>query len=221
MDYINFIFDIIGTLAFAMSGTLVAIKKSMDVFGIVILALTTAVGGGIIRDVVLGLTPPAAFLNPIFSLIAIIVGMLVFAFIRKDFRLKVSKETAENILYMADALGLGVFTMTGIAIAKTVPDTNWFLCLFVGVITGVGGGVLRDLFAGDIPFIFVKFFYASATVVGGLVCILSWNFLEKWQCMLLGAVVTIILRFLAMCYHWKLPKVVKSVEDERGKNDEN
>lgn len=219
MEYLSIVFDIVGTLAFAVSGAIVAVKKSMDVFGVVILALTTAVGGGVVRDIVLGLTPPAAFVNPLFSLLAIVVGLVVFIFIRKNIQLKVCKETAENILYMADALGLGTFTMTGIAIAETIPDSNWFLCLFVGVITGVGGGILRDLFAGDIPFVFVKFFYASATIIGGLFCILAWNFLAKWQCMLLGAAVIVVLRVLAICYHWKLPKVVKT-DNEKGKDYE-
>lgn len=203
------IFDIVGTIAFAISGALLALQKSMDMFGVVVLALTTAVGGGIVRDVLLGLTPPMAFVNPWYSLLATCVGLLVFALAYFHIGFRTHSKMAEKILLWVDALGLGVFTMTGIAIAETLSCCNWFLCLFVGVVTGVGGGILRDMFAGDIPFVFVKSFYASAALFGGIVCVVGWGCLESWQCMLLGAFVTFMLRTLAIYYDWHLPKVDK------------
>lgn len=207
------IFDIIGTIAFAISGALVALKKSMDVFGVVVLALTTAVGGGIIRDVLLGLTPPMAFVNPLYSLLAAGVGLLVFILSYRHIGFRTHSKMAEKILLWVDALGLGVFTMTGIVIAETLSCCNWFLCLFVGVVTGVGGGILRDIFAGDIPFVFVKSFYASAALLGGIVCVAGWSCLESWQCMLSGAFITFMLRILAIHYDWHLPKVGENKND--------
>lgn len=201
------IFDVIGTIAFAISGALLALQKSMDMFGVVVLALTTAVGGGIVRDVLLGLTPPMAFVNPWYSLLAACVGFLVFILTYFHIGFRTHSKMAEKVLLWVDALGLGVFTMTGIAIAETLSCCNWFLCLFVGVVTGVGGGILRDMFAGDIPFVFVKSFYASAALFGGIVCVVGWGYLESWQCMLLGAFVTFMLRTLAIYYDWHLPKV--------------
>lgn len=201
------IFDIVGTIAFAISGALLALQKSMDMFGVVVLALTTAVGGGIVRDVLLGLTPPMAFVNLWYSLLAACVGFLVFILAYFHIGFRTHSKMAEKVLLWVDALGLGVFTMTGIAIAETLSCCNWFLCLFVGVVTGVGGGILRDMFAGDIPFVFVKSFYASAALFGGIVCVVGWGYLESWQCMLLGAFVTFMLRTLAIYYDWHLPKV--------------
>ncbi|MDO5331737.1 MAG: trimeric intracellular cation channel family protein [Bacillota bacterium] len=201
------IFDVVGTIAFAISGALLGLEKSMDIFGVIVLALTTAVGGGVIRDVLLGLTPPVAFVHPWYSLLAVGVGFLVFvlAYYRMGFH--THSKVAEKVLLVADALGLGVFTMTGIAIAKTLSCCNWFLCFFVGIITGVGGGVLRDIFAGDIPFVFVKSIYASAAFLGGIVCVVGWESLESWQCMFLGAMTTFIIRVVAVQYDWHLPKV--------------
>ena len=207
MELISCVFDIVGTIAFAISGALLALQKSMDIFGVVVLALTTAVGGGIVRDVLLGLTPPMAFVNPWYSLLAACVGFLVFILAYFHIGFRTHSKMAEKVLLWVDALGLGVFTMTGIAIAETLSCCNWFLCLFVGVVTGVGGGILRDMFAGDIPFVFVKSFYASAALFGGIVCVVGWGYLESWQCMLLGAFVTFTLRTLAIYYDWHLPKV--------------
>ncbi|MBQ0067892.1 MAG: trimeric intracellular cation channel family protein [Phascolarctobacterium sp.] len=207
----NFIFDIIGTVAFALSGAFVALKKEMDVFGVVILALTTAVGGGMVRDIILGLTPPMALVNPVYSFVAMGTGALTFVYTKLEFQIGLHKTIADWMLNFTDAVGLGSFTVTGIAIAQNVSEGNWFLCLFVGVVTGIGGGILRDLFAGDIPFVFVKFFYASASLIGGIVCIAVWNWFVEWQCMLAGAVVTVALRVCAMCYHWKLPKCKKNI----------
>ncbi|MBQ0108562.1 MAG: trimeric intracellular cation channel family protein [Phascolarctobacterium sp.] len=207
MELISCVFDIVGTIALAISGALLALRKSMDMFGVVVLALTTAVGGGIVRDVLLGLTPPMAFVNPWYSLLAACVGFLVFILAYFHIGFRTHSKMAEKVLLWVDALGLGVFTMTGIAIAETLSCCNWFLCLFVGVVTGVGGGILRDMFAGDIPFVFVKSFYASAALFGGIVCVVGWGYLESWQCMLLGAFVTFMLRTLAIYYDWHLPKV--------------
>lgn len=212
MENIIFCFDIIGTIAFALSGAFVALEKEMDIFGIVILALTTAVGGGMVRDVILGLTPPMALVNPVYSMVAMGTGVLVFIFTKLEFKIKSYKNFVDWMLNFVDAMGLGLFTMTGIAIAKNVSAENSFLCLFVGVVTGIGGGILRDLFAGNIPFVFVKFFYASASLLGGIVCIVGWNWFAKWQCMLAGAVIVTVLRVCAMCYHWKLPKALKKRE---------
>lgn len=201
------IFDIIGTIAFAISGALLALEKSMDVFGVAVLALTTAVGGGIIRDLLLGINPPLALSSPWYSFGSLCVGVIIFVLAYNNIFFHAHGKRAEQVLLVMDAVGLAAFTITGIAVAETVSYSNWFLSLFVGVVTGVGGGILRDMFAGDIPSIFVKDFYAAASIIGGTVCLAGWKHLEGWQCMLLGAVTTFVLRMLAVRSNWHLPKV--------------
>lgn len=199
-------FELAGTIAFAISGAIVGIQKKMDVFGVAILAMTTGVGGGIIRDVILNITPPAAFRNPVFTLTSLASGIVVFFFVKKRFSIQ-RKSFYEILLHIMDASGLGLFTVIGVETAYThVADTNVHLAVFVGVITGVGGGVLRDVLAGNTPYIFTKHFYACASIIGAVVCSVCWNHLKPVPCMLAGAVTVIILRMLAAHYRWNLPK---------------
>ena len=193
------VFEIIGTVAFAISGAAVAIEKEMDILGIAIMGMTTAVGGGIIRDLILGITPPTAFRNPLYALIAIGISLLMFIpSLRKNANIN------SHPLLLMDAIGLGVFTVTGVRAGMTTSG-GIFLSVFVGVLTGVGGGVLRDMFAGNKPAIFVKHFYASASILGALVCVLCWPLGESLS-MILGAATVIVLRYLAVRYSWNLPK---------------
>lgn len=199
------IFEIIGTVAFAVSGALLGLEKKMDVLGISILGLTTAVGGGIIRDLVLGLTPPMTFRNPIYSVIAIVTSVFVFMIARKHSVFH--GKWYDSIMLTMDSVGLGVFTVIGINTA-CVQDSQYsiFLLIFVGVVTGVGGGVVRDMMAGDPPYIFVKHFYASASIIGALVCVAIWNVFGSVASMFIGTAVVIILRLCAAKFRWSLPK---------------
>ena len=145
MQNIIFFLELIGTVAFAISGAVVGIQKRMDVFGVAILAMTTAVGGGIIRDIILNVTPPAAFREPIFTLTSIAVGIIVFLFVKHHFKPHL-KEAYDALLRTMDAIGLGLFTVIGVeASFINDPGANVFLAVFVGVITGVGGGVVDIL----------------------------------------------------------------------------
>lgn len=205
MDSLFFVFEIIGTIAFAISGAMVGIKKNMDILGVIILGLTTAVGGGVIRDVVLGNLPPVTFLNPIYAVVAIVTSIIVFLpFVRKHFEHNL---TFDVVLLIADSLGLGIFSVVGVQIAYAKSaEYNTFLLLFVGIITGVGGGVLRDVFALSTPHIFVKHFYACASIIGTLICVLLWGVIGEVFSMIIGALIIIVLRFLAAKYRWELPK---------------
>lgn len=199
--------EIIGTVAFAISGASVGIRRKMDLFGVAILAMTTAVGGGILRDIILNITPPAAFRQPVFALSAIAVGIAVFCIEAE--RLFVHKPRLyETALLWMDSLGLGIFTVSGIQVAFTsVAGGNAFLAVFVGVVTGVGGGVLRDIMSGNTPTIFVKHFYASAALVGAIVCAALWKPLGALPSMLTGAGIIVVLRVLAAHFRWSLPRI--------------
>lgn len=200
------ILEIIGTIAFAASGAIVGVQKKMDIFGVVILGLTTAVGGGILRDLILNITPPAAFRDPVFAATAIVVSIVIFVpAVRAAFEHR--KKIYDVLILIMDSIGLGLFTVVGIqAATEAMAERNLFLISFVGVLTGVGGGILRDIFAGQTPFIFNKHFYACASIIGAWTCLLLWEPLGQVPAMIAGSLLTTILRFLAARYRWSLPR---------------
>lgn len=204
-EMIFLIFELIGTVAFAASGALTALKSRMDVLGVCVLGCVTAVGGGVIRDVVLGITPPKTFEHPVYVIVAIVTSLICFLpAIRRRLKEKAVLETF--LLRLMDSIGLGVFTVVGIQTAQTVYDENSiFLLIFVGVITGVGGGVLRDIMAGEKPYIFYKHFYASASIIGAVFCSIMWNYVDVTFNIVCSTVLIIVLRLFAARFKWKLP----------------
>ncbi|MBQ6877947.1 MAG: trimeric intracellular cation channel family protein [Oscillospiraceae bacterium] len=199
------IFELVGTVAFAFSGAMVGLSRKMDIFGVVVLGIVTAVGGGVIRDIVLGLTPPATFRNPIYISVAIIVSIILFIPGVRRFLFKKQNAFDKAMLFM-DSLGLGIFTAVGIEVAYLAEHRSVFLLVFVGMITGIGGGVLRDVLSGNTPYIFVKHFYASASLIGALVSIFLWNNLGQSAGIIGCAFVVTALRLLAAKFRWSLPK---------------
>ena len=206
MELFILVIELAGTMAFAASGAMTGMKKNMDIFGICILALTTAVGGGVVRDLILGNTPPATFRNPLYATVAIATALVLFLpwvrrFLMRDQRLY------DLAMLVLDTAGLGIFTVVGMRIAyAAVPNPTLFLLVFVGVVTGVGGGVIRDMMAGDTPYIFVKHIYACASLAGALVCAALWNPAGEMAAMAVGMTVVIVLRLLSAHYRWNLPK---------------
>ena len=164
-NLIIYIFEMIGTVAFASSGALVGIRKNMDIFGVNVLGITTAVGGGCIRDIILGITPPKMFQNFSYVGASILISCILFTIFYLNQELLSSRflETYERVMISLDAIGLGVFTVMGIRTAIEASfENNIFLLIFVGAVTGIGGGMLRDVMAGMTPFVFVKHVYAIA-----------------------------------------------------------
>lgn len=206
MDTVILAIELVGVLSFAASGAMTGLRKGMDLFGVCILGLTTAVGGGVLRDVILGSTPPATFQNPIYATTAVLTSLVLFL-PRVRRLLNRSQRLYDLIMLAMDTLGLGIFTVMGVQIAYTrVPEPTVFLLVFVGVVTGVGGGVLRDMMAGDTPYIFIKHVYASASLAGALVCVLFWLPGLEVYAMGAGAVTVIVIRILSAYYHWNLPR---------------
>lgn len=205
MEQFVTVLELIGTVAFAASGALTAMKKRMDLLGIVVLGVITAVGGGILRDIILGATPPFAFRNPLCACVAVVTSLLLFIpYLRRP--IMRNQKVFDLVMLIMDSIGLGIFTVMGIWIAKELSaDYRTFLLVFVGVITGVGGGVLRDIMAGDTPYIFVRHVYASASLVGALLCGLLWHKLGELPSMLLGAGIILLIRALSRWFDWNLP----------------
>ena len=206
--------ELIGTVAFAVSGAVTGVRKGMDVFGVSILGLTTAVGGGVIRDLILGNTPPITFREPVYALTALGVSLIVFLKPVRHF-LTGSHRHAAVLLLLSDSLGLSLFTVSGVQVAYQLGRADsLFLLTFVGVVTGVGGGVLRDIMAGSTPYIFVKHVYASASLVGSLLCAVLWTRLGQAAAMLLGFAAILNIRLMSAHYHWSLPRAERDGEEE-------
>ncbi len=208
MGIFVFFFEIIGTVAFAVSGAIVAIQKNMDVFGISILGLTTATGGGVIRDLLIGNYPPFAFKDPVYALTAIGVSIICFLIAAKGPPLTDKNKARYNrLILIADSAGLGLFAVIGVKIAMESQErSNLFMTVFIGTVTAVGGGVLRDLMAGGVPFILMKHIYACAALAGSLVCALGWELFGNAAAMTAGAGVVFAIRLLSAHYKWNLPK---------------
>jgi len=206
METFILILELLGTLSFAASGAMTGLRKNMDIFGICILGLTTAVGGGVVRDLILGNTPPATFQNPIYATVAILTSLVLFLPGLRRILMR-NPVWFDWCLRLMDSLGLGIFTVVGIRIAcGCVEAPSLFLLVFVGVVTGVGGGLMRDIMAGDTPYIFVKHVYASASLAGAVLCGTLWSILGELPAMLIGMSVVVIIRILSAHYRWNLPK---------------
>lgn len=199
------IFEIIGTIAFAASGAIIALNKKMDILGVITLGLTTAVGGGVLRDVILGFTPPNMFRNPVYAIVAAVVSVLLFSSKIRNLVFK-QRKVYDLCLLVMDSIGLGIFTVVGISVAHDRIVNNPLFLVFLGVITGIGGGVMRDIMAGQTPYIFVKHFYATASIIGAVATVILWVFVGETWSMVIGAVLIIVLRLLAAHFRWSLPK---------------
>lgn len=203
-------FDLVGTIAFAISGAFVGIHKEMDVFGVNVLSVTTACGGGLMRDLVIGNIPPRMFQNPFFVIIAVAVANVVFLLAYLHSRMpKKMAPVYDKMLFWFDTLGLAAFTVDGVMVGVDAGFyDNAFLLCFLGFMTGVGGGALRDIMANQTPDIFRKHIYAVASIAGTILMVLVFyiTFSQK-AAMIGGFLLVLILRNLAAHFHWNLPKV--------------
>ena len=203
--------ELIGTVAFASSGAMIAIEKKMDIFGVNVLGATTAVGGGIMRDIILGLTPPGAFSHPVYVLVAALTSTILFviAYAKPTaFESRVKTDYYDKLMFWCDTAGLGIFTVVGIqAAVRAVGGENVFFFVFIGTLTGVGGGVLRDIMAGETPYILVKHIYACAAIAGGIVCVVGRTAFGEAYGTILGLAATVLLRFLTAHFRWNLMRV--------------
>ena len=204
------ILEILGTIAFAVSGAFVAIKAGFDIFGVIVVGCVTAVGGGITRDILIGSTPPAIFSNGYILLIACVVSIIAFiiAYIKKDKFISIN-ERIERVNNYFDAVGLAAFSVMGVEIAFIKGlSGNALLSIMLGVLSGVGGGLLRDIFTQNLPYIFKKHIYAIASILGASAYyLIRVNSKNTVIASIIGIVIIVSLRVLATVYRWSLPKV--------------
>ncbi|MGN1346171.1 MAG: trimeric intracellular cation channel family protein [Eubacteriales bacterium] len=216
MDYFDlfiFVIEIVSITSFGISGAMVAIKKGMDMFGVVILGVVTSIGGGVIRDTILGIHPPKTFCNPTYAIVSATTALITFIIEARHYKKTAGMEGVhgtrftDEVMFWLDTIGLAIFTVVGVAVGYETGTDSVFILCFVGVITGVGGGLLRDVLAQNMPYIFVKHIYASACVVGSLVCIALWDIAGRIIAMLSGTAVIMLLRYFARKYRWNMPRI--------------
>ena len=195
-----YVLDILGTFAFAISGALVAADKKFDLFGVLIIAFVTAVGGGMLRDVLIDAHPInwIGDLNYLYTIFAAVV--LTFLF--KSKILPLSKT-----LFLFDTIGLGVFTLLGLQ-KGLLFDLHPIVALIMGMISAVFGGVLRDVLTNKVPLIFEKEIYASACLAGGITyLVLNYFGLDNNIIFIISASVIVIIRVVAVRFNLQLPKI--------------
>ena len=210
---------LIGTVAFAISGAILAVRKKMDAFGVNILAVIASTGGGILRDLIIGRTPPVMFSNPIYVVIAVITANVVFLYLyitRKRDKQKGKVHRTDTAAYLYekcyfwfDTLGLAAFSVDGARTGFHYPMDSLFLVVFLGTVTGVGGGILRDICADKMPDVFVRHIYALASLLGALTTgvLLMYVGTDEPAAAVCGAAVVILIRVLASHYKWNFPRV--------------
>lgn len=204
------ILEIIGTIAFAISGALVAIKAQLDIFGVVFIGGITAVGGGVVRDLLIGRIPPAIFSNQWMIVIALLTSVVVFIiayFKRKHFeQFSLKIEQINNVF---DAIGLAAFSVMGTEVSFVYGfSENMFFSVVLGMLTGVGGGIFRDILTDTTPYVLKKHIYALASIFGSLL----YYFLREYgNKLVLATVLSLVsvfaIRMLATKYLWSLPKI--------------
>lgn len=206
------VLELIGTCAFAVSGAVLGITKRFDIFGVIFSAIITSLGGGTVRDVLMGNLPPAMFRNYIYLIFALVTALLTFitaSILKNTFSENIVVIDRVNNIF--DAIGLGVFTIVGmnVAINGGFKD-NFFFVVFLGMTTGCGGGILRDVIVGDIPFVLRKRVYAVASIGGGVLYYLLFVVFEQGQIisMVAGILVIFLLRIFASVFKWDLPRAI-------------
>jgi len=196
--------DLIGTLAFAISGALVSIDKKMDLFGVFIITFVTALGGGTLRDVMIGRTPVGWMVN-IDYIFVIITGFIITLLFKQLI------ERFKIYLFIFDTIGLGVFTLIGLEKGINI-GLHPIICIALGTMTACFGGVIRDILCAEIPVIFRKEIYATICILGGIVFFILRKFnLNSDVLYLTTSLVIISVRVMAVRFKWYLPTLNKIV----------
>jgi uncharacterized membrane protein YeiH len=192
--------DLVGTLVFAISGAVLGMRRGLDVFGVLVLAFVTAVSGGVMRDVLIGAVPPAAIATWHYLAIAVVAGLFAIRFYRLLERL-------QHPVQFFDAAGLGVFAVAGTQKALDF-GLNWPMAAVLGMISGIGGGMVRDILTAQVPTVLHTEIYAVAARAGALVVVAgSWIDVPPTILALVGAALCVFLRLMALYRGWRLPVV--------------
>jgi len=203
-----YIIDILGTIAFAISGVLVAMSKKMDLFGILIIGFVTAIGGGTLRDLLIGSAPVNWMLDITFTYVIIASAVFAIVFKNKINYLRTS-------LFLFDTIGIALYTLIGIQKGVNA-DLHPIICIALGTITASFGGVIRDVLCNEIPVIFRKEIYATACVLGGITYfLLSELPIKNDYVFIIAGIVVIVIRILAVKFKIALPSIYLNYSNEK------
>jgi uncharacterized membrane protein YeiH len=201
-DLMLLVVDLIGTFVFAVEGALAGIDAGLDVFGLMVLSFVTALGGGTIRDLLIGAIPPNSIRDWRYGATAFAGGGAVFFFQPLFHRVPPS------LMITLDAAGLSLFAVAGVGKALEYGITP-LLAILMGVVTGAGGGTVRDVLLAQVPGVLHSDVYASAALAGALIVVLGLRaMMPRGAAMTLGAMACFVLRMVAAVRHWNLPKVM-------------
>ena len=203
------ILEVIGTIAFAVTGAFLSVKRHLDIFGVVFIGCITAVGGGITRDIIIGKFPPTIFSHTQILLIAAVTSIIIFliSYLHAD-KFEQIREKTEKINNIFDAIGLSAFAVTGTEAVCTGEYGGYFvLAVLMGMLTGVGGGIFRDILVTETPYVLKKHVYALAALIGSVIYYVLRGFVGITLSSIISMVLIFSIRMLATKYHWKLPKV--------------
>lgn len=209
-DYIFLFAEILGIIAFAVSGSIVALDRGLDLFGFIISAGVTALGGGIIRDILISSLPPKAFFDYHLLLISVLfsVGTFIFFSFVKN-KISVWETRLVNLFNILDAIGLAAFSVTGVQTGiEAGYSDNVFLCVFLGMTTAVGGGILRDIIVSKVPMVLKEQIYATASILGStLYFYLSMLDVSGELCVYISMLFIICLRLISLRFGLSLPHI--------------
>ena len=197
-DSLTLILNLLGTFSFGLSGGILAVRKRMDLFGVLVLSVTTGLGGGVLRDILLGRIPPTTLTDSRYLAVAAVAGILVFV----EYNRVVHHS---RFITAFDALGLSIFTVTGTTIALST-GLGPVPAALLGMLTGVGGGLLRDVLAAEIPLILRSEIYAIAALLGATIIIVA----NQAQVLgtpaeIVAAAATFLLRMVSVRRGWNIP----------------
>ena len=194
-----YILDLAGVTVFAISGALAGLHRGLDLFGVVVLASVTAIGGGTLRDVLLSRTPIFWVAAPSYLYVILVAALLTF--VAPGFFIGLGSP-----MLIADAFGLGLFAISGAQVAEA-QNRSWIVIVLMGTMTGVAGGVIRDLLSGVVPVLLRRDIYASAAMVGIIVYLLlrRWRHLRQSLALPIAVAIVVTVRLLALRYGWQLP----------------
>lgn len=208
MLFIWTFFEIVGTIAFAISGALVGISRRMDIFGMLVLALSTAIGGGIIRDVLVGNIPPNSLKTSLYIVLTGAITLVIFVIYRdRKWRYETKRRFIMKSYLIADALGLASFTVTGTAIGFSRYPEYPIFAVILGVITAIGGGILRDILAQRVPSVLKAELYATASIIGGFFYYVLVESGYWYLASQIAFFIVFVLRMIGLKYHLNLPRV--------------
>ncbi len=213
IETVVFVLEMVGIAAFAVSGVMVAVARELDLLGALVLGAITSVGGGVIRDILLGVLPPAMFVDPRYVIAAVGVSLVTFvvALCLGD-RFLQRIERLGPLINALDAVGLGIFVTVGVdAAVRAGYGDNAFLAVFVGTMTGVGGGILRDQLVGRVPMVLQKHVYVLAAIAGAIAYYVMLRLdLLRPVALCLSSAIVVVIRLLAAHYRWNLPHIRRS-----------